>query len=110
MSHKLKKVNELIKQELGKIILEREEFGSGVLVTIMDVKTSQDLLEASVIFSVFPTGKEKLAFKKLSARVFGLQQLLNKKIKMHPMPKIRFVLDNTETEYQKIDTLLEKIK
>jgi len=110
ISHRLAKINELIKQELGKIILEEEEFGPGVLVTPMAVKTSDDLLNSSVIISVFPTQKAESVIKKLTSHVFGLQQLLNKKLKMRPVPKIRFVLDDTESQYQEIDSLLNKIE
>lgn len=110
MSYKLQKINELIKQELGKIIFEEEEFSPGVLVTLMAAETSPDLRHANVTVSVFPTEKGKQVLKKLSAHVFGLQQSLNKKLRMHPTPKIRFVLDSSESESQKIDNLLEKIK
>lgn len=110
MSHRLARINELIRQELGKIIFEQEEFGSGVLVTLMAAKTSQDLRHTTLTLSVFPTKRGEIVLKKLSAHVFNLQQLLNKKVRMHPVPKIRFVLDSTESESQKINNLLEKIK
>lgn len=110
MSHRLARINELIRQELGKIIFEQEEFGSGVLVTLMAAETSQDLRHTTLTFSVFPTERGEIVLKKLSAHVFNLQQQLNKKVKMHPVPKIRFVLDSTESESQKINNLLEKIK
>jgi len=76
----------------------------------MATETSPDLRQATVKVSVFPTEKGKQAVNKLAAHVFDLQQLLNKKIKMHPVPKIRFVLDSSESESQKIDNLLEKIE
>ena len=110
MSYKLEKVNELIKQELGKIIFAQEEFGPGVMVTLMAVKTSPDLRDAAVTFSVLPTQKGKPVLKKLSADASNLRRLLTKKLRMHPVPIIRFVLDETETESQKIDMLIEKIK
>jgi len=110
MSHRLARINELIRQELGKIIFEKEEFGSGVLITLMAAETSQDLRHTTLTVSVFPTERGVEVLKKLSAHVFSLQQLLNKKVRMHPVPKIRFVLDSTESESQKINNLLEKIK
>jgi ribosome-binding factor A len=109
MSHRLEKINELIRIELGKILLEEEEFGSGVLVTLLQVKTSADLRDASVILSVFPTEKEAWVIKKLESHIFGLQQLLNKKIQTRTVPKIRFILNSDEAESQKIETLIKKI-
>jgi len=107
--YKLQKINELIRQELGKIILKEEEFGPGALVTLMAVETSEDLLHANIAVSVFPTEKAQVVLKKLTASVFNLQQLLNKKMEMHPVPKIRFFLDDTESQSQEIDALLNKI-
>lgn len=110
MSHRIPKVNELIKQELGKIIFLNEDFGPGVLVTVLDVKTSADLLHSNVIFSVFPTQKGQLVLKKLQAHIGGLQQSLNRILRMRPVPKINFVFNNDETASQRIDELLEEIK
>lgn len=110
MSYRLKKINELIKRELGKILLEEGDFGAGVLVTILQVQTTEDLKEAAVTFSVLPTEKGDGVLKNLSARIFFLQQQLNKKLKMRPVPRIRFVLNTAESESQKIEGLLEKIK
>ncbi len=109
-SHRLEKINELIKQELGKIIFAQEEFGPGVLVTVLYAKTSEDLKNTSIIFSVLPTEKGWIALKQLNNHIFDLQQSLNKKLRMHPVPKIRFVLNEDESKSQQIDTLLEKTK
>ena len=110
MSHKLEKINELIKQELGNILLREEEFGQGVLASILDVKTSPDQLNATVIFSVWPDDKGPEVLKNLNARIWHLQQSLNKRLKIHPVPKMRFVLNTDEAESQKIDTLIQKVK
>lgn len=107
--HKIEKVNELIRQELAKIIFE-EESEPGILTTLMAAETSPDLRHTTVTISVYPTEKGESTLKKLSSRIFFLQQLLNKKLKIHPVPKIRFVLDGSGSESQKINTLLEKIK
>jgi len=110
MFYKIEKVNELLRQELGKIILEEEEFGAGVLVTIMAVKTAPDLLDATVFISVLPTKQGAAALKRLTGHSPHLQYLLTKQLKMHPVPKIKFVLDRSEDESEKVETLLNKIK
>ena len=106
MSYKLEKLNELIKQVLGRIILEEEEFGQGVLATIMAAQTSEDGLNCKVTFSVFPDKKGPVVLEILNRHIYHLQQLVNKKLRMRPVPKIRFVLDQTEAEAQKLDELL----
>ena len=107
MPYKIERLNELIKQVLGRIILEEEDFGPGVLVTIMKVQTSPDVLHSNVSFSVYPTEKGEGVLERLTRHVFALQQLLNKKLEMRPVPKIRFVLDTQESEAEKIERLIE---
>jgi len=108
MSHRIERLNELIRQVLGRIILEEEDFGLGVLVTIMKVQTSPDVLHSNVFLSVYPTEKGESVLERMTRHVFGLQQLLNKKLEMRPVPKIRFILDKTEAEAQEIYELIEK--
>jgi len=110
MPHRIAKVNELIKQELGKIIFQEEEFGRGVLMTILDVKSSSDLRNATITISVLPTPKGEEVMKKLTAHAGLLQHQLNKTLNMHPIPRIRFVLDATEEESQNITVLLNKLQ
>lgn len=108
MSHRLEKVNELIKHELGRIILEEEDFDPGIFLTIMAVDTSTDLLHANVLISVFPDEKREMALEILNRHTFNLQQLLNKKLRMRPVPKIRFVSDQTEAEAQRLEELIKR--
>lgn len=109
-SHRLQQINELIKQELGKIILVEGDFEPNVLVTILEAKTSQDLRQSTVILSVWPDNLATGIFKKITARAPYFQQLLIKKLKMHPVPQITFSLNQDESQSQKIDTLLSQVK
>ena len=108
MSNRIERLDELIRQVLGRIILEEEDFGPGVLVTIMKVQTSDDVLHSNVFLSVYPTEKGEGVLERLNRHIFNLQQLLNKKLEMRPVPKIRFVLDKTEAEAQELEELMEK--
>ena len=108
LSHKIAKINELIKQEFGQILLREEEFGQGVLATILEVRTSPDQLNATIVFSVWPDDKGREVLKKLNARIWQLQQFLNKRLKIHPVPKMRFVINTDEAESQKIEKIIKK--
>jgi len=110
MSHRLEKINELLKHEIGRILLTEEEFGPDVLVTILKVDTAQDLRDTNITFSVLPTEKGPVILKKLNADAFNLRELLKKRLKMHPVPKIRFVLNENEAESQKVESLIKKIQ
>jgi len=110
LSHKLAKVNELIKQEFSQILLREEEFGQGILATILEVETSLDQLNATVVFSVWPDDKGPEVLKKLNSHIWQLQQFLNKRLKIHPVPKMRFVINTDEAESQKIEKLIKETK
>ncbi|MBU3901507.1 ribosome-binding factor A [Patescibacteria group bacterium] len=110
MSHKLAKINELIKQEFSQILLREEEFGQGVLTTILSVATTADQKETNVIFSVWPDNKADEVLKKLNAHIWHLQQFLNKRLPIHPVPKIRFTLNTDEAAGQRVEELIQKNK
>lgn len=110
MSHRLEKINELIKHELGKILLREEEFGHGVLLTILLVETTKDLKESTVTISIYPNNKRDTAFKHLTSHIYQIQQFLNKKIQTYIVPKICFVLDTSEAESEKIDKIINDLK
>lgn len=107
--HKLLRLNELIKVELGLILLKELDIEEGVLVTITRVKTAQDLLSALVFISVYPEKKRMVVVKKLRRQIFRLQQFLNKRLRMRPIPKIIFQ-EETAVEYAgKIEERLAQI-
>lgn len=110
MAHKIAKINELIKQELNRIILRDEEFGEGVLVTILAVDTTEDQKEAKIIFSVWPDDKKNEVLKKLNAHIWHLQQGINKRLQIHPVPKMRFVINTDEAASQQVEELIQAIK
>lgn len=109
-SLRIKKVNKLILELMGQILQAECQFPANSLVTILGVETSKDLLYSKITVSVFPAGKRQDALDYLNKNIYELQQFLNKKLDMHPVPKIRFELDITEEEAAKIEKLLEKLK
>ena len=110
MSHRIIQINQLIQEVLGEIIQKEYQIPSDALLTILAVETSSDLLYSKIIISVFPIDVEKSVLEYLNKNIFDIQQNLNKKLAMRPIPKIRFELDRTEFEAEKIEKLLEEIK
>ena len=110
LSYRLPKVNELIKKQLAQIIFEEQDFGPGVFVTLMEVKSSANLQEATVKMSVLPEKERKRVLAKLNKNIYALQKILDKKLFMRPVPKIQFVVDESQEKAAQIDQLLEKIK
>ena len=104
------KFNELLKKELGKIVFEFLDVEPGVLVTITRVLTSSNLFTANVFVSIYPPEEAFGVMNKLTYTVYQLQQQLNKKLKVRPVPKIVFKLDKNPEEAGEIEKILEEIK
>ncbi|MDI6883344.1 MAG: 30S ribosome-binding factor RbfA [Patescibacteria group bacterium] len=110
MSERLKKINALIKKELGKIILKEIDLPRTVLLTIIEVETSRDLRESKVFISVFPEKNSREILWVLEREIYNLQQILNKSLRMRPVPKIKFLKDKKFKRAQEIDKILRKIE
>ncbi|MFH1575774.1 MAG: 30S ribosome-binding factor RbfA [Candidatus Nealsonbacteria bacterium] len=106
---RIPQVNQLIKKELGQIILRKCDFSKNVLVTITRVETSGNLIKAKVYVSVLPEDQSKRILETLNQRIFDIQQLLNKRLRMRPIPKIAFVEENATREAGRVEELLEEI-
>lgn len=109
-SFRIKKVNKLILELMSQILQTECQFPANSLVTILGVETSKDLLYSKITMSVFPAEKRQIVLDYLNKNIYELQQFLNKKLDMHPVPKIRFALDITEEEATKIEKLLKKLE
>lgn len=109
-SLRLEKINELIYRQVSQAICQEVDIANNVLITVSQVVTSEDLKQAKVIISVFPFSAAQAVFKQLQKQIYSLQQILNHNLKMHPVPKIIFVLDQSQEKQAKIEKIIKKIK
>ncbi len=132
MSNRIQRVNSLIKNELSQILLKEVDFPKNVLVTITQVEVSNNLSQAKVHISVMLARPLRLAkqggrvrrslgeggpeeqvdrvFKILNRQIYDLQQKLNKRLEMRPIPRIKFVKEEKTSEAARVEELLEEIK
>lgn len=110
MSKRIPQVNQLIKRELAKIILKEFEFPAGILVTVTRVETSINLNQARVYVSSIPEEKKKTVFQILNRKIYDIQQNLNTRLNMRPVPKIKFVEEEKTAGAGRIEEILEKLK
>lgn len=106
---RIPQVNQLIKKELGQILLREGDFSKNVLVTITRVETTRNLIETRVYVSVLPEDQSSKILETLNRRIFNIQQQLNKRLRMRPIPKIQFIEEKATREAGRIEELLEKI-
>jgi ribosome-binding factor A len=90
MNNRILKINKLLKQEVGKIIFEEIDLEKEILATVIKVDTPDDLRYSKIFISVLPPEKTEEVFEKLNKNIWGIQQVLNKKLKMRQVPRIEF--------------------
>jgi len=110
MSKRVEMVNSLLQREVGKIIQRQMIFSGSPLVTLTRVDTSANLMEAKVYISTFPEEKTETVLKTLNDSVFDIQQQINKRLKMRPVPKIKFIKDAAISGAARIEEILRKTK
>jgi ribosome-binding factor A len=109
MKHRLERVNELLKRELGDL-LTREVTFEAALVTIQQVDITPDLKHAHVFVSVMGTeAQAKAAMAKLHGSRTTLQHLLAKRVVLKYTPHLHFKLDDSIERGTRIINILEEI-
>lgn len=101
-SLRIEKLNKLFRSELGGIIAREVDFEEGALVTITHVDVHRNLSHAEVFFTVLPETKGNAALRTLNESVFEIQQTLNKRLKMRPVPKVVFKLDKGQLKAEEV--------
>lgn len=110
MPYRKEKISDLIRDEVGKIIHENLDMDNDAVVTVMRAIVSEDLNHVRVYISVFPSQFAEDVLEKINKNIYFLQQILNKKLKIHPVPKLYFVLDATEERAAEVEKVIEKVK
>jgi len=110
MNPRREKVNNLIKKELGSILLKEIDIFPGTLMTLTRVECSPNLFECKVFISVIPEDSADNIMKMLDRNIYDIQQIMNKKLKMRPVPKILFCKETKTIEAQKIEKILSSIE
>ena len=57
-----------------------------------------------------PEARNEEVMLGLERDIFSIQQALNKRLRMRPVPRIRWTLETKTSEAQRIEELLEKTK
>lgn len=91
MNKRIEQINELIKRELGQIILREVDLRENTLVTIIDVESASNFQTAKIQISIIPESRAEEVMKELNKQIYSMQQILNKHLKIRPVPKIIFL-------------------
>jgi len=110
MSRRIQRVNQLIKQEISRIILREIEGPKDTLITVTRVSSTSNLKESRVFISVIPEENKTKVFLSLNRKIYHLQQEINKRLKMKIVPKIIFVEEKMTASAARIEEILEGLK
>jgi len=109
MPNRIEKVNSLLEHEISKIILRDFDFPKAI-VTLTHIESTANLIEAKVYISSIPEKKSAKVVEKLNKGLYDIQQQINKKLNMRPIPRLRFVEDDNAKKAARVEELLEKLK
>ena len=107
---RLQKIAELIKREISQAINKKFDIPSDVFITVGEVVVSEDLKQAKTPLSIYPTKVASAIFRKLNRQIYPLQQVLNRHLKIHPVPKIIFILDEALEKQAQIERIFAQTK
>ena len=109
MKHRLPRVNELIKRELGEL-LTRELTFPAKLVTIQEVDVTPDLKHAHVFISIIGTEEEqRQSMNLLHGARAPLQKALSKRVVLKFTPHLHFKLDVAAERGDRVLNLLSEL-
>jgi len=79
-------------------------------VTVTRAVLSEDGAHVRVFVSVLPENLAEIVLKEITKNIYNYQQLLNKQLRIRPVPKMYFVVDDTEAEASKIEKLIDSVE
>lgn len=108
---RIKRLNSLLKEVLSEVIIQDvKDPRMAPLVTVANVKISNDLHHAKVYVSIIGNDVEKRdTLEALTSAAGYIGVNAAKKVVMRYFPTLTFHIDTTVDEQLKIDALIEKI-
>ena len=108
MTHRLQRVRELIRRELGPI-LEKNFTFTGAFITINDIDLTPDLKQAFVYLGVLGKSTDEQIVNKLTAARPLIQRQLYKRVVLKNSPTLAFRIDHSVERGVRIVNLIENL-
>jgi ribosome-binding factor A len=112
LNSRMKRVEELLQQELAQIIIYKLRDPRVRLVNVTQVKAARDLSEAVVYVSIMEDDAEKAAeiMQGIESARGYIKKLLAERIVLKRLPELRFRRDTSIVEGLRITELLRQIE
>lgn len=111
-THRLEKVNQLIRQELSDMLLrETKDPRLSGYISINSVSTTPDLRYAKVLVScVCEEERKKEILEALSHSAGFFRSILARHLKMRRVPELSFIWDNSIERGTRLIELIDKVR
>lgn len=110
-SHRLQRVRELLKREIGEVIRREIAISEAGLISVNDVGVSGDLHSATVFVSIVGTAEQqKKGIRILTKERKRLQSLVGRAVVLKYTPHLRFVIDDSIEEGNHVLKIIEEIE
>lgn len=104
-----KRLASLIREEVAEIVSREIPIEGNALITVTRAEVSPDGAHANVSVSVYPPKNAQETLRALTNTLWHIQQALNQRLRMRPVPKIRFIIDRSGQQATEIDGLLKRV-
>ena len=108
-THRLDKVNELLKREIGTFV-QREFEWPGTIVSILDVEVTEDLREARVWVGVVGRMGVASVLEKLTRARGSIQKAVSRRVTLRNTPRLSFRHDDSAQRGVDMVNLLDDIE
>lgn len=104
------RIGDLLLEQVAAILHEEFNAPEDTVMTVTGVSVADDLETAAVSVSVFPDDARDEAMERLVPFAGEVQHMLLKRLRIKPIPRIRFVPDKGVSHADKIDRALKDVE
>jgi ribosome-binding factor A len=110
-SHRLLRVRELLKREVGEAIRRELPIDQTGLITVNDVEVAGDLRQATVFFSILGNDdQQKNGLHSLQQHRLRIQDHVAKTVILKYVPRLRFIVDDSVARGNRVLSIIEELE
>jgi ribosome-binding factor A len=110
-SHRLLRVRELLKREIGEAIRQEIPIAQAGLVTVNDVDVSGDLRVATAFIGIFGSAEQqRTGLALLQQHRARIQGLVAKSVILKYTPQLRFVVDDSVARGNRVLAIIAELE
>ena len=110
MGDRMRQVNSMLREAVSRVLSQVRIVPDGVLLTVTRVRTSSDLRQARVFFTVFPSKYAADVHASLRKSRRAIQNNFADQIQLKYTPRLYFAADAHEQKAQEMEELLDTLQ